>query len=252
MKLESILQYMDEYLGVREHPDYSTALNGLQVAGPEEIEQVVVAVDASESSIAEAVERGADMMIVHHGLFWGGLEALTGRHFRKVRMLIEGGVALYSCHLPLDSHAEVGNCALLARALGLELQGQFGDYQGAPIGWWGTLPEATTPSGLSSQLSDVLDSPVHLIEGGAEQVERVGVLTGSGASFVADAVAAGLDALVTGEGSHHNHFDAMELGISLLFAGHYATETFGVRALGLHLEQRFGLPWQFVDQPTGL
>ena len=252
MKLESILQYLDGYLAVREHPDYLTALNGLQVAGPEEIEQVVVAVDASEASIAEAVERGADMMIVHHGLFWGGLEALTGRQFRKVRMLIEGRVALYGCHLPLDSHAEVGNCALLARALGLELQGQFGDYQGAPIGWWGTLPEATTPSGLSSQLSDVLDSPVHLIEGGAEQVERVGVLTGSGASFVADAVAAGLDALVTGEGSHHNHFDAMELGISLLFAGHYATETFGVRALGLHLEQRFGLPWQFVDQPTGL
>ncbi len=252
MKLESILQYLDGYLAVAAHPDYSTALNGLQVAGPREIEQVVVAVDASEASIAEAVERGADLMIVHHGLFWGGLEPLTGRHFSKVRMLIEGGVALYSCHLPLDSHAEVGNCALLARALGLELQGQFGDYQGTPIGWWGTLPEATTPSGLSSRLSDVLDSPVHLIEGGAEHVERVGVLTGGGASFVGDAVAAGLDALVTGEGSHHSHFDAMELGITLLFGGHYATETFGVQALGLHLEQRFGLPWQFVDQPTGL
>ncbi len=252
MKLESILQYLDGYLGVGEHPDYSTALNGLQVAGPEVIEQVVVAVDASEASIGEAVERGADLMIVHHGLFWGGLEPLTGRHFRKVRMLIEGGVALYSCHLPLDSHAEVGNCALLARALGLELQGRFGDYHGTSIGWWGTLAEATTPSGLSTQLSDVVDSPVHLIEGGPEQVEKVGVLTGGGASFVGQAIAAGLDALVTGEGSHHSHFDAMELGINLLFAGHYATETFGVRALGLHLEQRFGLPWQFVDQPTGL
>ena len=252
MKLESILQYLDEYLAVGEHPDYSTALNGLQVAGPGEIEQVVVAVDASEASIAEAVERGADLMIVHHGLFWGGLEPLTGRHFRKVRMLIQGGVALYSCHLPLDSHAEVGNCALLARALGLELQGRFGDYQGTQIGWWGTLAEATTPSGLSAQLADVLDRQVHVIRGGPERVETVGVVTGGGASFVEDAVAVGLDALVTGEGGHHSHFDAMELGITLLFGGHYATETFGVRALGLHLEERFSLPWEFVDQPTGL
>ena len=252
MKLESILQYLDIYLAVAEHPDYAAALNGLQVAGPQEIEQVVVAVDATEASIAEAAERGADLMIVHHGLFWGGLEPLTGRHFRKVRMLIEGGIALYSCHLPLDSHAEVGNCALLARALGLDLQGQFGDYNGTPIGWWGTLADATTPSGLSAQLSEVLDAPIHLIEGGPEHVERVGVLTGGGASFVQDAIAAGLDALVTGEGGHHSHFDAVELGITMLFGGHYATETFGVRALGLHLEQRFGLPWQFVDQPTGL
>ena len=252
MKLESILQYLDGYLAVGEHPDYPTAMNGLQVAGPAEIEQVVVAVDASEAAIAEAVKRGADLMIVHHGLFWGGLEPLTGRHFRKVRMLIEGAVALYSCHLPLDTHAEVGNCALLARALGLELQGRFGDYQGTPIGWWGSLPETTTAAGLSARLADVLGTQVHVIEGGAKQVERVGVVTGGGASLVQDAVAAGLDAFVTGEGSHHSHFDAMELGITLLFGGHYATETFGVRALGLHLEERFGLPWEFVDQPTGL
>ena len=252
MKLESILQYLDGYLAVTDHPDYPTALNGLQVGGPVEIERVVVAVDASEASIAEAVERGADLMIVHHGLFWGGLEPLTGRHFRKVSMLIEGGVALYSCHLPLDSHAEVGNCALLARELGLELQGQFGAYQGTDIGWWGTLSEATTPSGLSAELQRVLHTNVHVIEGGPERVESVGVLTGGGASFVADALAAGLDALVTGEGGHHSHFDAMELGITLLFGGHYATETFGVRALGAHLEQRFALPWHFVYQPTGL
>jgi dinuclear metal center YbgI/SA1388 family protein len=252
MKLESILQYLDRYLAVTDHPDYPTALNGLQVAGPSDIENVVVAVDASEASITEAVERSADLMIVHHGLFWGGLRPLTGRHFSKVSMLIEGGVALYSCHLPLDSHPEVGNCALLARELGLDLRGQFGAYQGTEIGWWGTLSEATTRSGLSAALERVLHKKVHVIAGGPERVESVGVLTGGGASFVEDAVAAGLDALVTGEGGHHSHFDGMELGITLLFGGHYATETFGVRALGAHLEQRFGLPWDFVDQPTGL
>lgn len=252
MKLESVLQYLDEYLGVTDHPDYPTALNGLQVAGPSDVENIVVAVDASEASISEAVDRGADLMIVHHGLFWGGLEPLTGRHFRKVSALIQGGVALYSCHLPLDGHSEVGNCALLARELDLELQGRFGLYKGTEIGWWGTLPESTTPLGLAAQLEGVLDTAVHLIPGGPEFIESVGVVTGGGASFVEDAVAAGLHALVTGEGGHHSHFDAMELGITLLFGGHYATETFGVRALGAHLEQRFGVPWSFVDQPTGL
>jgi len=252
MKLESVLQYLDEYLGVTDHPDYPTALNGLQVAGPSDVENIVVAVDASEASISEAVNRGADLMIVHHGLFWGGLEPLTGRHFRKVRKLIEGGVALYSCHLPLDSHSEVGNCALLAGELELELQGQFGVYKGTEIGWWGTLQESTTARGLATRLEGVLDTTVHLIPGGPDLIESVGVVTGGGASFVEDAVAAGLHALVTGEGGHHSHFEAMELGITLLFGGHYATETFGVRALGAHLEQRFGLPWSFVDQPTGL
>ncbi|MEE2899263.1 MAG: Nif3-like dinuclear metal center hexameric protein [Gemmatimonadota bacterium] len=252
MKLESILQYLDGYLALAEHPDYPTALNGLQVAGPEDVERVVVAVDASEASIGAAVERGADLMIVHHGLFWGGLQPLTGRHFRKVRMLLEGELALYSCHLPLDSHVEVGNCALLARELGLDLEGRFAHYRGAPTGWWGTLAEATSPSDFAGRLEDILGGAVHLIPGGPERVERVGVVTGGGASFVQEAVEEGLHALVTGEGSHHSHFDAMELGISLLLGGHYATETFGVRALGAHLEQRFGLPWEFVDQPTGL
>ena len=252
VKLESVLQYLDAYLAIHEHPDYPTALNGLQVGGPEEVERVAVAVDASAASISEATELEADLMIVHHGLFWSGLQPLTGRHLRKVRMLIEGGVALYSCHLPLDSHAEVGNCALLARELDLELQGRFGEYRGTPIGWWGTLAEATTPFGLAQQLEHVLDSSVHLIEGGPDSIESVGVVTGGGAAFVEEAVAAGLDALVTGEGSHHSHFDAMELGITLLFGGHYATETFGVRALGAHLQERFGLACEFVDQPTGL
>ena len=252
MKLESILQYLDGYLSVGGHPDSPHALNGLQVDGPEEVGHIVVAVDASEATIAEAVELEADLLIVHHGLFWKGLEPLTGRHYRKVRRLIEGSVALYSCHLPLDSHAEVGNCALLARALGLEPEGQFGTYEGVDLGWWGTLPEPTTAADLTVELEEMLGGPVHLIEGGPGRIEKVGVVTGGGASFIEDAVDAGLDALVTGEGSHHSHFDAMELGITVLFGGHYATETFGVRALGAHLEDRFGLSWEFVDHPTGL
>lgn len=251
MKLESLLQYLDSYLDVAEHPDYPNALNGLQVAGPQEVGNVAAAVDASEATIQAAAELGADLLIVHHGLFWRGLEPLTGRLFRKVHTLVDANVALYSCHLPLDSHPQVGNCACLARELGIELAGQFGEYQGRAIGWWGTL-DPTTPEGLAGSLGDLLDGAVHSIAGGPKRIERVGVVTGGGASFIPEAVAAGLDALVTGEGNHHSHFDAMELGMNVFFGGHYATETFGVRALAAHLEERFDLEWSFIEQPTGL
>jgi dinuclear metal center YbgI/SA1388 family protein len=253
MKLESLLQYVDAYLGVPDHPDYPVALNGLQVGGPDEVHRIVAAVDASEASVAAAVELGADLLIVHHGLFWDGLKPLTGRRLRRIRPLIENGVAVYSAHLPLDGHAEVGNSVLLARALGLRVEGPFAEYKGATIGWWGTLEPALDAAGLAARLADALDGdPVRVVAGGPARVERVGVVTGGGASFIGSAAELELDALVTGEGSHHAFFDAMELGVHLLFGGHYATETFGVRALAAHLAERFDLAWDFVDQPTGM
>lgn len=253
MKPESIFQYLDAYLGVPDHPDYPQALNGLQVEGSRDVRKVAAAVDASEAALAAAVETGADLVLVHHGLFWDGLRPLTGRRFRKVRLLVEGGVALYSAHLPLDSHGEVGNCAVMARAMGMEPEGRFGSYKGVPIGWWGRLPEEVDPPGLAGVVSAAVGGgAVHLIAGGPPRIRTVGVVTGGGASFVGEAVALGLDALVTGEGAHHTHFDAMEEGIHVALAGHYATETFGVRALAAHLAERFGLEWTFVDQPTGL
>lgn len=253
MKTESLLQYLDSYLGVAEHPDYPQALNGLQVAGPADVSKVVGAVDASEASIAAAAERGADLMLVHHGLFWDGLRPVTGRRYRKLRGLLENGISLYSAHLPLDGHAEVGNSAVLARAVGLELKGRLGDYRGAKVGWWGTLEGALEPRSLQERLSAAVGgTAVHLVPGGPPRVEKVGVVSGGGASFIGEAVAAGLDALITGEGAHHNYFDAMEEGIHLLLAGHYATETFGVRAVAQHVGERFGLEWEFLDLPTGL
>ena len=214
--------------------------------------KVALAVDASEASILEAVRRGADLMIVHHGLFWGGTRPLTGPHLRRVRALIQNDLALYSCHLPLDGHAEVGNSALLGRALGLHLEGRFAAFQGAEVGWHGRPEEPLDLSGLVSRVEAVLGCPVHAIPGGRARIDRVGVVTGGGASFIEEAASLGLDALVTGEGSHHAHFDAMELGVHVLLGGHYATETFGVRALGEHLAERFGLAYEFIDQPTGL
>jgi dinuclear metal center YbgI/SA1388 family protein len=253
VKLEALLQYLDGYLGVAEHPDHRLALNGLQVEGPAEVCTVMTAVDASEASIRAAVAGGADLLVVHHGLFWEGLLPLTGRRFRRVEALVAGRVALYACHLPLDSHGEVGNSALLGRAMGLELQGRFGDFEGSTIGWWGSLPEPSDLGGLATRVESALGGgAVHRVPGGPARVERVGVVTGAGGSYLGEAAALGLDALVTGECSHHHYFDATELGVHLLLGGHYATETFGVRALGDHLAERFELDCTFIDQPTGL
>lgn len=252
MKLESLLQYIDRYLGTADHPDYPTALNGLQVCGPTVVEKIATAVDASQVTIDRAAELGADILLVHHGLFWDGLRPVVGRQFRRLKALLDNDMALYSCHLPLDSHAEVGNCVLLARALGVDPEGRLGTYKGVDLGWWGTLAEPLGLDDFIRTVSGVVGGPVQALPGGPTQIERVGVLTGGGGSFVREAAELGLDAFVTGEGAHHTFFDAEEFGIHVLFAGHYATETFGVRALGEHLAERFSLESVFIDRPTGL
>jgi dinuclear metal center YbgI/SA1388 family protein len=252
MKLEPLLQYIENYLGTVEHPDYSTALNGLQVGGPDTVARIATAVDASQVTIDRAAELGADMLLVHHGLFWDGLRPVVGRQFRRLKALLDNDIALYSCHLPLDSHAEVGNCILLTRAIGVEPQGRLGSYKGVDLGWWGRLPEPLGIDDFVRSVSGAVGGPVQALPGGPTLIERVGVLTGGGGSFVREAAELGLDAFVTGEGAHHTFFDAEEFGIHVLFAGHYATETFGVQALGEHLAERFSLETVFIDRPTGL
>ena len=159
-------------------------------------------------------------------------------------------MAVYSAHLPLDVHPEVGNNAVLARALGLQVEGGFGEYRGTPVGVWGRLE--LRREALAARLDELLGGRVRLVPGGPERVRRVGVVTGAAAGEVGAAAAAGLDALITGEGSHHHFFDAMEGGVNLYLGGHYATEVWGVKALAAHLEARFGLPWSFLELPTGL
>jgi dinuclear metal center YbgI/SA1388 family protein len=249
VQLESLLSYLDAYLGVAAHPDYPVALNGLQVDGPAEVRRVCAAVDASEAAITRAVQSVAQLLIVHHGLFWDGLRPVTGRRHRKLAQLIRGGVALYSVHLPLDSHAEIGNCVLLARALGLEPTARFGRYQGVELGWWGETDLGRDE--LIARAEGVLGGPVRAHGSGPDRVRRVGVITGSGASFLEEAARLGLDTLVTGEGPHHAAIDANELGLNVIYGGHYATETFGVRALAEHVAERFGLEQEFLDLPTG-
>ena len=248
--LARVAGFLDEYLAAENHPDYPHALNGLQVEGPERVSRFAAAVDASEAVIAEAGE-WADLLIVHHGLFWGGLQPLTGPHFRRVRILIESRTALYSAHLPLDGHAEVGNAAVLARKLGVEALEPFGQYGGMPVGWKGNLPELPLRE-LEDSLAALTGSRVRTLPGGPGTVAGVGVVTGAGAPMLREAAAAGLDVLVTGEAQHHHAIEAAELGVSVLLGGHYATEVWGVRALLALLEDRFGIAGRFVDSPTGL
>jgi putative NIF3 family GTP cyclohydrolase 1 type 2 len=189
-------------------------------------------------------------------MFWDGNQAVVGRRYRRLRSLLGQDAALYAAHIPLDLHPEVGNNALVARGLGLTDLRPFGVHKGVEIGLAGVAPTGlTTRSELLLRLATLLRieaDDIRLIPGGSETVSRIGVITGGAGSSIAQARAAGCDTYITGEGAAHTYFDAMEAGMNVLYAGHYATETVGVQALAAHAGERFGLPWEFHDHPTGM
>ena len=248
--LDDVVAYLDEYLRVAEVEDSAHALNGLQVDGGRPIGHVAAAVDACRTTIDRAAAANADLMVVHHGLFWSGLEPLTGRHGLRVRRLFEHGLSVYSAHIPLDVHPEIGNNAVLAREFGLADTAWFGDYKGAPLGVAGALE--TTRADFVARVAAHLGVEPKVLATGPETVRRVGIISGGGGGMIRDAAAAGVDTFLTGEGNHHSFFDAEELGVNVIYAGHYATETVGVKALAEHIAARFGLTWEFIDHPTGL
>ncbi len=248
--LAELVDYLNGYLRIAEIIDNDRALNGLQVDNLGHVTRVAAAVDACQATIDGAAEVGADLLLVHHGLFWAGLEPLTGRHGRRVRGLVDAGIAVYAAHLPLDMHPEVGNNAVLAAQLGVRQMEWFGEYRGQRIGVAGQVE--TTRDHLVRLIAKLLGTDPHVIAAGPSDVRRIGVITGGGGDMIAQARDARVDTYVTGEGAHHTHFDAEEWGLNVIYAGHYATETLGVKALAAHLEGRFGLPWEFIDHPTGL
>jgi dinuclear metal center YbgI/SA1388 family protein len=251
MRLEDLVVYLDSYLRVGdEAADAPEALNGLQVANSGEVTRLAVAVDLCAATVRMAAERRADCLLVHHGLFWGGLRPLTGMAYQRVAGLIKSDIALYSAHLPLDRHPDVGNNHVLAQLLGIDVRGEFGSYHGAPIGIWGERKVAR--DALARDLTKQLGSAPRVFPFGPSEARRIGIVTGSGGSLIPQAAAAGLDTYITGEGQHWTFFDAEELGLNVFFAGHYATETVGVKALAAHIAAKFDLPWVFLDHPTGL
>lgn len=261
--LAEIVAYLDEYLRVREVPDERNAVNGLQVENRGMVGSLVAAVDASQATIGsvaaqagEATDAAPPLLLVHHGLFWDGNLPVTGRRYRRLATLLEHDIPLYSAHIPLDLHPEVGNNVVLAERLGVAVEGWFGDYKGTPLGVWGYAPQRwATRDALLVEVNRALGTfapGARLIAGGPERVTRVGVITGGAGGMIAAAREAGLDTYITGEGPHHTYFDAMEWGLNVIYAGHYATETLGVQALASHLAERFDLDWEFHDHPTGL
>ena len=248
--LAVLVSYLDGYLKIAQVADAPNALNGLQVGNGGTINRAAAAVDLCDATVQMAAQQGADLLLVHHGLFWRGLEPLTGRAYRRVAGLITHNIALYSAHLPLDVHPEVGNNAVLAHRLGVARRGEFGEEYGMRIGVWGELdlPRAA----LAQRLGEVVGGRARLMAFGPERVRRVGIVTGGAGSMIGQAAALGLDTYITGEGAHHTFFDAEELGLNVFYAGHYATETFGVKALAERLCTEFGLPWAFLDHPTDL
>lgn len=250
MELDELVRYCDDYLNVRTVRDAPEAMNGLQVANDGQVSQLAAAVDLCQATVKMAAEQGADLLLVHHGLFWGGPTPLVGTQFARVAGLIRHGLALYSAHLPLDCHAQVGNAAVLARRLGVGVRGEFGIWREQACGWWGEIEAGRDR--FAERLTEVLGDIPRAMTFGPDTVRRIGIATGAGGSFIPQAAAAGLDTVVTGEGSHHTFLVAEELGLNVFFGGHYATETFGVKALAEHLSARFDLPWTFLDHPTGL
>ena len=248
--LAAVTAWLDDLLKIRQLPDYDGAVNGLQVENSGQVTRVVAAVDASLESITASARLPGTLLLVHHGLFWDGNKPVTDRRYRRLKAAFDADVAVYSAHLPLDAHPEVGNNVLLARHLGLTISGPFGRYKELDVGVHGVLE--IDRDELARRLTTILGNPVKVIPGGPARTKRVALISGGAGSSVVEAAARGCDTFITGEGAHHTWFDAMEGGVNLIYAGHWATETLGVKALAERVAQQFGLPWEFHAQPTGL
>ncbi|GAB6879912.1 Nif3-like dinuclear metal center hexameric protein [Halorubrum gandharaense] len=254
MDLSELVRRLDDRLDTAAYADVDASANGLQV-GPEEatVERVAFAVDAAMETIEAAARADADVLVTHHGLSWGGIERVTGRTHDRIAALVEHDIALYVSHLPLDGHMELGNAAGVADELGLENRKPFGSVGPETVGLVGDAADPLSVPLLRSHLAEFEGSVQEpkVLEFGPETVERVAVLTGSGTDWLDEAVDAGADALVTGEGKQQVYHDAREAGITVVLGGHYATETFGVRNLQ-EIVDAWGLETEYVSHPTGL
>ena len=254
--LSELATYMDELLQPADFADWANALNGIQFEHRGPITRIAAAVDLSRGTIEGAAAQGANLLLVHHGMFWGGLQQIRGPLYARIRLLIEHDIAVYASHLPLDAHPEIGNNVLLARELALTPDGGFAHIKGKAIGLHGrcNLP-TTTLVQRARAFSGAHGGDTRVVGAPADRVtRRWGMCTGAGvdAEFLKEAADLGVDTLIVGEGPHWSAVEAPELGIAVLYLGHYATETLGVRALASRVGTAFSIPWSFIDAPTGL
>ena len=248
--LAAIVQHCDRLLRTAEVGDYEGAVNGLQVANRGAVTSIAAAVDASLATVRLAVAMKADLLLVHHGLFWSLSHPWTGKKYELLRALLENDLAVYSSHLPLDAHPKLGNNAQLCAALGLQKLRPFFETHGQTIGFQAATKLSRAE--LASRLAKATGDNPRALPGGPATCRRIGVVTGGAGGDLKLAAAAGVDTFVTGEGPHWTYALAEELGVNVFYGGHYATETFGVKALAAHLARKFRVPWAFLDYPTGL
>lgn len=254
--LVDVVARLDALLDTAGTPDYPGALNGLQLANLGEVRALAAAVDFSRGAIDGAIAAGASLLIVHHGMFWGGAQQIRGAAYDRLRDLIAHDVAVYASHLPLDRHPSLGNNVLLARALDLSPSGGFASFKSVVIGVRGEANVETAELvARARRFARMHGGEVRVAAlGDGRRTRRWGICTGAGASSdtLREAAESGLDTLIVGEGPHHTAVEAAELGIAVIYAGHYATETLGVAAVTEQVASEFGLPWSFVGVPTGL
>jgi dinuclear metal center YbgI/SA1388 family protein len=249
MDKDKLTAYLDDYLNLAQVKDYGP--QGLQVeAEKSDIHRLALAVDVAPPIIEAAANWNADMLLVHHGLFWRDVQPLSGPLGRRIRLLLQHGIHLYAAHLPLDAHPEVGNNAVLARLFDIAEIGGWCAPMGTPIGVVGTARPGTTLAQLVARIEERLNTRVCLQAHGPERVAKVAIVSGFGADEVGNAWELGADTFITGETSHANYWAAADHELNVIYAGHYATETVGVQALGQHLAEKFGLGVKFLDFPT--
>jgi dinuclear metal center YbgI/SA1388 family protein len=254
--LPTIAAHLDALLQTATTPDYPQALNGVQLEHRGPVHRVAVAVDVSRRVIDGTIAAGANLLIVHHGLFWGGLQRVQGRFYERYAALFAHDIGVYASHLPLDAHCTFGNSRLLAETLGLVPTGGFAKHEHIHCGVRGEHDEPTTllharvSAFAASHGSHVVATPY----APSHVTRRWAICSGAGAGHdtLREAAHLGIDTLIVGEGPHWSAVDAADMGLVVLYAGHYATETLGVQALGAEVERTFGVPWSFVAAPTGL
>jgi dinuclear metal center YbgI/SA1388 family protein len=248
--LPRIVRYIDDYLRIREIEDWPNAVNGLQIENSGRVTKIGAAVDVSTRVLTQAAKKQIDFLIVHHGLFWPGLRPVTGVLWRQLKLALENDIALYSAHLPLDVHPKVGNNPRLAGLLGLKLTQPFLEEKGQLVG---LKARASLPlEELARRLRRAVGGPIKSFNFGPKTTKTIGIITGAAGSEIDKVAQEKIDTLITGEAPHWAAVAAEELEMNLLLGGHYATETFGVKALAAQLSKRSKIPWIFIDRPRGM
>jgi dinuclear metal center YbgI/SA1388 family protein len=248
--LDKLVTFLDAELGLAEFSQDESA-NGLQVEGNTTVRKIGIAVDACEYVFKKAADKEVDFLFVHHGLIWGGLKSVRGVVKSRIKALLDSEISLYACHLPLDWHPKYGNNSELLRLLSIKKMGEFGKYHGKNISYWGRTAKELSIEEFTGRIDKVLGTRASAISFN-KRVRNIGVVSGGGWFAINETEKLNIDTFLTGEPSHSAYTLAEEMKVNLVFAGHYATETPGVKAVGDMLKKRFGLEVEFIDHPTGL